>query len=410
MDATTALLGILVVGGAALAMSGKKDGKTKVERGKDDVPGGSSDRGYPIVPSLKPSPRMILPIKAGHLTYPAGFSVDSYNKAPEVTLYPAIFADQTWLYVDEIEADYKTLATWLDKQGMGQGGTVPSAIAQNVMRGPVVGEVEIFFDDGLPAPLRGFTFWQLSAGKNGSLQTNLDSAEFAKYPKFRDSIRKILDRSGVKPPGFFTKGGQDSPPDHASLINPDRPETWLLSDVDGPANVSTPRGPLFVPDHGRIRNHRGEYIVQNGDYTGAIIAAKWGKNASWANAIAASNPNEKFGGENNTVHPGDVLLMPWKFLDPSYKESYAGGGGGSAPAKPNPKQKSPDDQNIPPMPSETPPPGMVWAFDENTGWTLAKQTPPPPTDRQLAPDEYWYWDGDKWVVKVDPDYYAIDTV
>jgi hypothetical protein len=141
----------------------------------------------------------------------------------------------------------------------------------------------------------------------------------------------------------------------ASKVDPMDPETWALPDTIGPANVMTPRGGLKVPAGGYIKNNVPYYQLQNGDYSGAVISKRWGKDASWANAIARENPSEVWGGSGNTVHVGDTMRMPIHFLNPA-AGSYGGVGGSTGGGS----------SSKPAMPTANPGPGRewVWANDE----------------------------------------------
>lgn len=310
METSTILLGLAVLGVGALAMAKK----SKVERkGK---PGAKDDHGNPIVPKVTPDEHETLSITSDMVSAPGLWGTEgmkgtlrgkgkSEAEVANLLVYVGVFADQVFLNPPDIKADQDALADWLEENGFSHA----HEILNNRRNGEVVGTWDVHFDSNLTAEVRSWVFYLIATQRSDDLKAEIASEAFAKYPKFKASVEYLLTH-GLKK--------KSSPVDQSSGIDLDRPETWGLANADGPVTVETPKGKLFVPKGGQIRGGAPQYVVQSGDYSGHVIAQHWGKeDQGWANWIAHENPSEHFGGSNNTIFPGKVLHMPWKFLDPS---------------------------------------------------------------------------------------------
>ena len=390
--------GFIAAAGAAVAAlyfySKSHDNKSKVTR-KGDA-GGKDEKGFPIVPSLTPDATMKLDVTALMVMGPALWDTTEMKNAgaqPNELLYVGVFADEVWLYTSEIKKDITGLAQWLGEMGFSGA----EKILQDRLNGKVIGRATVNFDSNLPPNVRAWYFYLVSAQRWDLLESSLKAGE-DKYPKFVASIRSIASGKGIKgisddeQPEFKPDphAGEDKKKGDSAKVDLTRPETWGLPDTVGPKNIETPNGTLFVPKGGRIIDGAPEYTVSEGDWGGEPIAKKWGKDKSWANAVAKENPNHTFGGAKNDVFPGTVLHMPYAFLDPKVG-AYSGGGGsgntgggtgGGKPAKP----------------SGDPGPGRewVWVGDPPTWTSLPKEgtddeddgngTPQGPAIDQGAPD------------------------
>ena len=342
METAVVIAGLAAAG--LLWWQGKKKTDNKIEVEREDKPGATTKDGIPIIPKLIPDSRMILTVNTMMVSAPAAWQIAPLEQFD--IMYLGIFADQAFLYSKEIKKDFQALASYLASKG--QKGVLQ--IEQDRLENQPIGEILVEFDSNLPAQIRALTFWRLAAQKWDALEEAFASEEYAKYPKFAKSIKTVM-AEGAKPVGFYGSAG--GPGASEKWADKDRPETWLLANVTGPANVQTPKGVLFVPAGGRIVDGRPQQIVAEGDY-GAKIADKWGKPAGWANKIASENPNEKFGGSNNTVFAGDVLNLPHAFLDPTIKSNPPSQGGGGAK---QPDKKEPEENKTPYGPPPPPPDG-----------------------------------------------------
>lgn len=348
-------LGILAL--AWMSEKEKTDNKAKAKKKKQTKE--EKAAGYPAVPELVPDPKMTLRVTSGLVQQPAAWEVaGKFASNPNEALYVAALCDMLWLYLDDIEEDAIALGAALEKKGM---TALPGVVAQSV-KGQFIGEATVEFDAGLPDTFRMLTFWRISAQQWAELDASL-ATDFDSYPKFKASVEAIRNGTGIRPIG--SKNPPKPGPGGATSNNP---LTWGLPNTDGPAVVQTPHGPLSIPKGGFIEGGRPYYIVASGD-TGAAISAKWGKGPAWAAAVAHENPEETFGGQTNTVYPGDRLAMPVLFLDPTYKGnppagSTGSGGGGYVPFDDDDDEDGDDGVPFgPPAPPSAPAaPGFEWVW------------------------------------------------
>lgn len=375
------LLGMIALGGLLAVSSMKKDeGKgSKVDRGGKE-PG--TEGGYPIVPKLQPESRMVLPVHSLMVSAPAQWDLGPLGGTPQA-MYLGILADQMWLFVSEIRKDSIVLADWLTKAGV-KG-------AQNILNDRLdnapIGEALFEFDAGLPAEQRALAFWQISAQRWSDLETSCTSGELSKYPKFAKSCLRFVEGTALKELGFYAKDDSEKKKPNGGDVTTDNPAKWKLPNAKGPAEVETPHGSLSIPKGGSIEGGKAYYVVQSGDYSGAIIAAKWGKSPAWANAIAHENQGEVFGGGGNTVFVGDKLTMPILFLDPTYDANPPEGTYAKAPTGGGQGSAGSDGEVIPPKPSSDPGPDNEWVYDlAGNKWVARSKIPygpppPPPVDK-----------------------------
>lgn len=352
MNAVPIVLGLLAAGGLAYTLTSKKEEPKKtVQVDPPDMPG-INPPGAPPVPVVNPSAGVIR------------FGVQDWNNAvifqdildKKGAAVAMMFADMTMLLQEATVKDYAAYAAWLQSEGIGGVASYATARIANMRKGGY--NFGLVFDGNLPVAIRSWLEFQTFANRWSDFKANLQSAELAKYPLFRDSMWKAFsDRIG-NPPEKSKPDGQDNPPGGGGI-------DAVSQNFVGPGAYTSGYGTVMVPVGGRVVDGKPMHIIQEGQWGVASIAKAWGKEFpdTWIKSVLAQNPSLKWG-EGGNVHPGTVVDLPISFLDP-YAVPPASPGGSGGTKQPGSPDKVPE---IPDPPPGMPKPGHVWVPVPGGGW------------------------------------------
>lgn len=180
MSALPWIVGLGAVAALAVSMANKKEkGTGGVE--KPDYGQGEDFQ----IPTLKPPRTLSVPFGTIEESVPEVFTPKG-----KIDMLPAVFADYTFLFTPEVEADYLNIAGALAQRG---NKDAVAYAQQRILdfKNPVYYRT-LQFDDNLPASHRSAAFWYWLAHEFDILENFLNSADMAPYPLFRDSVWACL--------------------------------------------------------------------------------------------------------------------------------------------------------------------------------------------------------------------------